>query len=151
MLLAYQNKPLASWRFHYLPNSLVSQLMTISRSALMFSTASCLSQLFWLHIQKEPRTLSEFRAYDNASRGPAGAAFMLVYAIRYGSPVLLGSFITIATLVMDSFTQQVLQYPLRDDLVIGNAIFPTAQTYAPEPYASSMLKLTATYAVWPIC
>ncbi|KAG9610557.1 hypothetical protein KCU77_g2609, partial [Aureobasidium melanogenum] len=135
VLLAYEDQPLSSWEFRYLPNTVVSQLTTISRSALMFSTASCVSQLSWLHIQEKPRALSELQAFDNASRGPAGAISMLAFPTRYRMPALVGSLITIATLLMEPFGQQVLQFPLRDDLVKGNATFPTTQIYAPVPEA----------------
>lgn len=135
VLFTYQDQPLSSWKFHYLPNTVVSQLITISRSALMLSTASCVSQLFWLHIKEKPRALSELQAFDNASRGPAGALSMLAFPTRYRIPALIGSLITIATLLMEPFGQQVLQFPLRDDTVKGNATFPTTQMYAPVPEA----------------
>ncbi|KEQ69869.1 hypothetical protein M436DRAFT_33824, partial [Aureobasidium namibiae CBS 147.97] len=54
------------------PNSVLSQLVTISRSALMFSTASCIGQLSWLHIKQKPQALSDLQAFNDASRGPAG-------------------------------------------------------------------------------
>lgn len=136
VLFAYQNQPLSSWNFRYLPNTVVSQLTTISRSALMLSTASCVSQLSWLHIQEKPRALSELQTFDNASRGPAGAIAMLAFPTRYRIPALIGSLITIATLLMEPFVQQVLQFPLRDEIVKGNATFPTTQIYAPVPEAA---------------
>ena len=133
VLLAYQNQPLSSWDFRYLPNSVVSQLMTVSRSALMFSTASCIGQLSWLHIKKKPRALSDLQSFDDASRGPAGAASMLVFPTRYRFPVIIASLITIATLLMEPFSQQVLQYPLRSLSIKDNATYPTTQIYAPAP------------------
>lgn len=135
VLFVYHDQPRSSWQFRYLPNTVVSQLITISRSALMLSTASCVSQLSWLHIQEKPRALSELQTFDKASRGPAGAMSMLVFPTRYRIPALIGSLITIATLLMEPFGQQVLQFPLRDDIVKGNASFPTTQMYAPVPEA----------------
>jgi hypothetical protein len=135
VLLAYQNQPLSSWTFRYLPNSVVSQLMTVSRSALMFSTASCIGQLAWLHIKRKPQALSDLQRFDDASRGPAGAVSMLVFPTRFRFPVTIASLITISTLLMEPFSQQVLQYPLRSVLVRGNATCPTTQLYAPTPNA----------------
>jgi len=135
VLLAYQNQPLSSWTFRYLPNSVVSQLMTVSRSALMFSTASCIGQLSWLHIRKKPQALSDLQSFDDASRGPAGAASILIFAKRYRFPVIVASLITIATLLMEPFSQQVLQFPLRGFVARGNATYPAAQWYAPAPNA----------------
>lgn len=80
-------------------------------------------------MRQEPRSLVEVQSYDDASRGPFGAALMLAYATRYCFPGLLGSFITVATLLMESFTQQVLQYPLRSDLGETNGSFPVTQYF----------------------
>lgn len=135
VLLAYQNQPLSSWTFRYLPNSVVSQLMTVSRSALMFSTASCISQLSWLHIKRKPQALSDLQKFDDASRGPAGAASMLVSLKRYRLPAIIGSLVTIATLLMEPLSQQVLQFPLRTLLIPTNATYPVTQFYAPAPFA----------------
>ncbi|THZ01936.1 hypothetical protein D6C93_03351 [Aureobasidium pullulans] len=133
VLLAYQNKPLSSWHFRYLPNSVISQLMTVSRSALMFSTASCVSQLSWLHIQQKPRALSDLQAFDGISRGPAGAVAMLAFPTRYCVPAIVASLITLATLLMEPLSQQVLQFPVQDLVVLQNATYPTTQMYAPAP------------------
>ncbi|THW43298.1 hypothetical protein D6D21_05429 [Aureobasidium pullulans] len=133
VLLAYQNKPLSSWHLRYLPNSVISQLMTVSRSALMFSTASCVSQLSWLHIQQKPRALSDLQAFDGASRGPAGAVAMLAFPTRYCVPAIVASLITLATLLMEPLSQQVLQFPVQDLVVLQNATYPTTQMYAPAP------------------
>ncbi|KAH0368178.1 hypothetical protein KCU65_g4232, partial [Aureobasidium melanogenum] len=139
VLLVYQKRPLSDWQFRYLPNAVVSQLVTISRSALMFSTASSVSQSIWVHVQQKPRSLIDFQSFDDASRGPFGAALMLAHATRYCLPALLGSFITIATLLMESFTQQILRFPLRPDLDKLNGTYPTTQyfAYAPNQYLAS--------------
>lgn len=50
ILHVYQNKPLSSRPYHYQPYSVVSQLTTVARSAMMLTVASCISQSFWIHI-----------------------------------------------------------------------------------------------------
>jgi hypothetical protein len=119
-----------------LPNSVVSQSMTVSRSAPMFSTASCIGQLAWLHIKRKPQALSDLQAFDDASRGPAGAASMLAFPTRYRFPAMIGSLITIATLLMEPFTQQVLQFPLHSLTIKDTASYPITQFYAPVPNAA---------------
>jgi hypothetical protein len=152
VLLTYQHQPLSSWHFHYLPNSVVSQLTTITRSALMFSTASCVSQLSWLHFQQKPRVLSELQAFDSASRGPAGAAFMLMTPAGYAFPALVGSIVTISTLFMEPLTQQILQFPLLNVTVFGNATYPTTQHYAPDPdYTTCMYYVYGTVVFTKHC
>lgn len=60
---------------------------------------------------------------------------MLVSLKTYRFPVIIGSLITIATLLMEPFSQQVLQFPLRSLSVKGYATYPTTQLYAPAPNA----------------
>lgn len=59
---------------------------------------------------------------------------MLAYATRYCFPGILGSFITVATLLMESFTQHVLQYPLRIDPGDTNGTFPVTQRFVYSQY-----------------
>lgn len=133
MLAFIRNKPLADWKHRYQPNSVVSLLITVSRSAMLLSTASCLSQLAWSHFQRKPRRLVEFQNWDEASRGPLGAVRLLCHPRRYGALTILGSFITIATLLMDTFTQQVLSFPSINDPSSINATFPVTQFYGSRP------------------
>jgi len=100
----------------------------------MLSTASCISQLCWLFMHRKPRNLIGIQIFDGASRGPAGAAVLLLTQAR-SALALLGAFITITTLLMESFTQQVIQYPLRDDVGTITGSFPVTQFYAPAPRA----------------
>lgn len=135
VLLAYEDQPLSTWTFRYLPNSVVSQLMTVARSTLMLSTASCISQSCWLYMKRKPRRLLDIEILDAASRGPAGAAFLLTSGSAASLIAIVGSFITISTLLMESFTQQVLQFPLRNDVGLTNGTFPVSSFYAPAPFA----------------
>lgn len=122
-----QNKPLSSWPYHYQPNSVVSQLTTVARSTMMLAVASCISQSFWLHIEQRPRKILAIQTFDKASRGPAGAALLLASTTKTSMIAILGSFITIATLFMDSSTQQLLRYPFRTDIGSLNSTFPDGQ------------------------
>ena len=134
VLSGWQDRPLSSWRFRYLPNSVISQLMTITRSTLMLSTASCISQSCWLLLRRKPQNLIGIQTFDGASRGPAGAAILLFTQFK-SIIALLGAFITVSTLLMESFTQQVIQYPLRVDVGTTPGTFPVTQFYAPAPLA----------------
>jgi hypothetical protein len=150
ILFVNQNQPLSSWRVKYLPNSIMSQLMTITRSTLMLSTASCISQSCWLHMQQKPRNLFGIQLFDGASRGPAGAAMLLASQAGFSVLAFMGALITITTLLIESFTQQVIQYPLKTDIGTLNAYFPVTQVYAPAPLAldgkfvKTVLELTSS-------
>lgn len=137
ILHIYQNKPLSSWHYHYQPNSVVSQLTTVARSAMMLAVASCISQSFWLHIEQKPRKILAIQTFDKASRGPAGAALLLASTTKTSMIAILGSFITVATLFMDSSTQQLLRYPFRTEPGVSNGTFPVTQNYVPTFYTFS--------------
>ncbi|KAK8230274.1 hypothetical protein BKA81DRAFT_290575, partial [Phyllosticta paracitricarpa] len=72
ILKSQDNKPLSSWPLPWQPSSVVSFITTISRAALIFPLASCISQFKWHHFRQTSRPLIDLRYYDAASRGPLG-------------------------------------------------------------------------------
>lgn len=135
VLSAYKDRPLSAWKFRYLPNSVISQLMTVARSTMMLSTASCISQSCWLYMQHRSRKVLDIHTLDGASRGPAGSLLLLSSRGPKSFIAILGASITITTLLMEPFTQQVLQYPLRSEVGPLNGSFPVTQFYVPVPLA----------------
>lgn len=133
VLISIENQPLSSWSSQYQPNSVISQLMTVSRSSLMLSTASCISQSTWLRFRQHPRQLLDIQRFDDASRGPLGASKILFGLSKYGWLALIGSLVTIATLLVDSFTQQAIGFPTRQVASSINASYLIAQEFAPLP------------------
>jgi hypothetical protein len=121
VLLSIKDRPLSSWDFRYSPNSVISQLMTLSRSALMLSTASCIGQSTWHHLQARPRNLYELQALDEASRGPWGALRLFARADRFGTAAWLGC----------SITQQILACSSRIEFGPSNGTYPITQVYRP--------------------
>lgn len=64
VLKTIDNKPLDAWTYSIRPNSLISILTTISKSAMTALTASCLGQLKWDHFQYSPNPLDHLQIYD---------------------------------------------------------------------------------------
>lgn len=130
VLAKYEHRSLASWDFvlNISLNTLVAVLSTLSRTALLVPVASCISQLKWIHLVSSPRPLHDVQVFDDASRGPWGS-LELIWRLHIKSKLATwGSLITILTLAMGPFAQQLLSYPSRT-LVSGGAKFYTSHVY----------------------
>ncbi|KAM7213797.1 Protein of unknown function (DUF3176) domain containing protein, partial [Rhypophila decipiens] len=117
ILLKIDNLALSSWTFPIQANSLVSVFMTASKTALLVPIAECISQAKWVQFSRRPQKLSKFQEYDDASRGPWGAATLLLGTRRgqfAGWIATLGAILTLASLALDPFAQQILSFPSRE-------------------------------------
>lgn len=129
-LFVFQDKPLSRWnvRLDITPNTLVSFLSTLSRASLLLPIASSISQLKWIHAASAPNYLSDIEVFDAASRGPWGALTLLWTSNARTKLAAWGSIITVLTMAMDPFTQQLLSYPTRNIHTEG-ATFPAAERF----------------------
>lgn len=76
VLLNFQGTALSKWHMSIAPNTVISILVTISKTSLLLPVAECISKLKWLHFDKA-RKLNDMDLYDSASRGPMGSLFFL--------------------------------------------------------------------------
>lgn len=130
VLASYDAKSLTSWNFVFgiTLNTLVAILSTLSRSSLLVPVTSCISQLKWIHLVAAPRPLREVQVFDDASRGPWGS-LELIWRLHVKTKLATwGSIITILTLAMGPFTQQLLSYPSRS-VISGTATYYTSHIY----------------------
>jgi hypothetical protein len=130
VLAIYHNKSLSRWNFVFdiSLNTLIALLSTLSRTALLVPVASCISQLKWIHLAHSPRTLRAVQIFDDASRGPWGS-LQLIWKLHFRTKLATwGSIITILSLTMGPFAQQLLSYPSRLQFEPG-ATFYTSQIY----------------------
>ena len=93
-------------------NAVVSDLATISKSALLFMVAACISQLKWPWYSVR-RNLNDLQLLDDASRGPLGSIKLLFTRITQ-SVASIGALITVLTLALDPFLQQLISYPIKE-------------------------------------
>ena len=116
LLFEIDNKPLKNWiitNADITPNALVSVLSTVTKTAILLPIAEGISQLEWTYFQQRPHRLADLQMFDEASRGPWGAVILML-RVRTGAVVAtIGAILTLLTLAMDRFSQQVLSYPLR--------------------------------------
>jgi hypothetical protein len=128
VLIASESKPLSSWNFTFgiTLNTLIATLSTFSRTALLVPVASCLSQLKWIHITSASRPLNEIQIFDDASRGPWGSLGLIWQMHIKAKLATWGSLITILTLAMGPFAQQLLSFPLRPVYTDGPVYYPSS-------------------------
>lgn len=108
-LYPHQGKPLPQWPYRVSVNTLISIYVVILKGATLLITAEGLGQLKWKWLQND-RSLDNLVKYDQATRGPLGA-LNLLWRLRLGSPISsIGAFLALVVLVIDPFTQQIIQY-----------------------------------------
>lgn len=130
VLSVYHGKPLSKWNFLFdaNPNTVIAILSTLSRTALLVPVASCISQLKWIHLATSTRSLRDVQTFEDASRGPWGG-LELIWRLNVKSKLAAwGSCITILTLAMGPFAQQLVSYPTRLQYA-PDATFYSAQIY----------------------
>ncbi|KAF2174932.1 hypothetical protein K469DRAFT_685136 [Zopfia rhizophila CBS 207.26] len=102
----YFNKAPFTWHGLSL-NTWVSIFSTIMKSLLLFTISGCLSQWKYISFSERRRKLIDFDLYDGASRGPNGSVALL-WSMQFKSLASIGAVITILSLGLDPFVQQVI-------------------------------------------
>ncbi|KAF2735264.1 hypothetical protein EJ04DRAFT_601070 [Polyplosphaeria fusca] len=88
-------------------NTWVSIFSTIMKSLLLFTVSACLSQWMYISFSQRKSRLLDFNMYDGASRGLNGS-FGLLWGTKFRSIASIGAVITISSLAIDPFVQQVI-------------------------------------------
>jgi hypothetical protein len=146
LLQCYENKPVPQWYAGITLNTMVSIVSTGFRAALIMPVAICISQLSWLNLCKPSKSLEEHCFYDEASRGPIGSLRLLFrtrlrsvhplhtnvagMCLTIGSHIAcIGAAITIITLGLDPFFQQMIRYDPQSIVTGERAIASAAHNY----------------------
>ena len=110
--LAYlNNSAYNNWQYTVSPNTVVSIISTIAKTALLVPVSACIGQLKW-HKSKSPSPLYQMHVLDQASRGPWGSVEVL-WTMAPGLATF-GALLTILSLAMDPFAQQIISIRSRD-------------------------------------
>ncbi|KAF2136588.1 uncharacterized protein K452DRAFT_237227 [Aplosporella prunicola CBS 121167] len=119
VLLRFDEKPRSQWKLSISPNTLVSTLTTIAKTALLLPVAECLTQLKWRHFSLQSHPLADVESFDAASRGPWGA-FVFPWKTKLKSRIaLMGALIVAGSLTMEPLGQVAVSY--RSQLVFPPA------------------------------
>lgn len=89
----------------------VHVLGKVAAAALIVPTSEALGQLKWNWFHKS-RAMWDFEIFDKASRGPWGAV-MLLFRTKGRSLAAFGALLIVLLLAIDTFFQQVVEYPDR--------------------------------------
>lgn len=116
VLANINNTRLSDWPSYLQPNTIISILVTVAKSAMLFSVSTCLSQLKWQHFQDRSagRPLTHLQDFDEASRGPLGALFLLGNRHLAAFAPFTLALITVASLAIDPMAQEVLKFPSQE-------------------------------------
>jgi hypothetical protein len=104
-----KDEPLSEWSTLL---TLANTFGKVASAALIIPTTEALGQLKWNWFHESSQAMWDFEIFDKATRGPWGAV-MLLYRTRGRSIAALGALLIILLLAIDSFLQQVVDYPER--------------------------------------
>lgn len=79
LLVYINNMRLSHWKLPVSPAAVVSVLAAIVRAPLGFAISSCLAQAKWNWFKKRPDSLVTFDRLDDASRGPWGSLWLVLW------------------------------------------------------------------------
>jgi hypothetical protein len=127
VLYLFQDRPLPKhWIMGITLNTYISILSRAASAALMLPVSEALGQLKWSWFQGSSKKMSDFEMFDNASRGPWGSLVLLVRT-KGAALAALGALVTICTMAMDPFFQQVARYPQRTVIQASNSSIARAK------------------------
>ena len=107
-------------------NTYISFFATIAKAAMLVPVAESISQLKWLWF-RQARKLEDIQIFDDASRGPLGS-IRLILRMKAIQFVAVGGLITVLSMLLDPFIQQIVSYPARS-IEVGSASIGRAQAY----------------------
>ncbi|KAK8073945.1 hypothetical protein PG994_004844 [Apiospora phragmitis] len=133
ILAVEDGKSLDDWVFPIQPNSLISIFITLSKSAIMSALTGAIAQSMWTQFEQNLTPLMRVEEIQEAGRGPWGSIKLLMAMIkgkRFNLIAISGAAITVATLALDPFVQQVMSFPSRTiPAKEGKAVFKSTQTW----------------------
>jgi len=107
----------------------VNVLGKVAAAALIVPTSEALGQLKWNWFHKS-RAMWDFEIFDKASRGPWGAV-MLLFRTKGRSLAAFGALLIVLLLAIDTFFQQVVDYPDRWRMMGSVGEIPRIVRYEP--------------------
>ncbi|KAL2795139.1 hypothetical protein BJX66DRAFT_337144 [Aspergillus keveii] len=147
MLLAYNDKPWPKLPHGFTLNAIVSVLATGTKSSLIFITSTAIGQLKWIWYSQRHQ-LHDMQLFDDASRGPLGS-LLILFRYKSWSLVSLGALITVLSLALDPFMQQLVSYPLREaPSASALASVQRCTTYEPGPQDDFGLRKATNAGIW---
>ncbi|KAH7396717.1 hypothetical protein DE146DRAFT_614403 [Phaeosphaeria sp. MPI-PUGE-AT-0046c] len=134
VLIYLKDKPLSSWllaeKTPLTLNAFISILSKMAGAALLLPVSEALGQLKWSWFLEHSKQMWDFEIFDNASRGPWGSMLLLIRT-KAKALAALGAIIMLASLALDPFFQQVVDFPDRWALQNTSSSIPRVVDYLP--------------------
>lgn len=134
VLIYLKDKPLAKWHLSkHTPltlNAFISILSKMAGAALLLPVSEALGQLKWSWFLEHSKQMWDFEIFDNASRGPWGSMLLLIRT-KVRALAAVGAIIMLASLALDPFFQQVVDFPDRWALQNTSSAIPRVVDYEP--------------------
>lgn len=110
LLVFADGKPVSRFSASFLSfNTIISILGALIHAALAYAIGSCLAQEKWNWYKKRPDSLAGFERFEQASRGPWGSLWLILWInIRHWA--VLGALVTIVLLAFEPFLQAVVSF-----------------------------------------
>lgn len=125
ILAVYDGSSLSQWRADISINTIVSTISTVAMFTLMNPLGAAVGQCKWILFRRSQQPLIYYAHLDAASRGPFGSLKLFLGRKWYGTLPALGALLTIMTLAVNPFMQQLIRIDVRDTTTEG-AFLPTA-------------------------
>lgn len=109
VLLKVDNLAVEEWPCAILPNTLLSILTNVTKTAMMVPIAACISQMKWDHFQYRANPLDHLQLYDDASRGPWGSFILLITGRAKVLSAWAFAIVTLVALGIEPSTQQTIE------------------------------------------
>lgn len=109
-LWQYRDKPSPDWPDWLSLNSIIAIYLVLLKSCVLLVTAEGLGQLKWAWFASDARPLYDIEKYDDATRGPWGAAALIWRLKTRHLLASLGALVTLLTLLVDPATQQIVDF-----------------------------------------
>lgn len=108
-------KPISDSSYGLSPNTIVSALITVAKTTVLFAVAEAFSQLKWLYFWREQKSLSYLSVCEDAAKGPWGSLIFLYRGLRLKAPLVacMGAFVTVVVLAMGPSAQQIIMFDSR--------------------------------------
>lgn len=113
ILWVYDQAPMPLFSYGITLNAIISILVTGCKTSLVFLLGRLIGQLKWIWFRDAHRPVGDMQFFDDASRGPLGS-FVILLRDKGRSLVSIGAAITLLTIPLDPFMQQMLRYPLKE-------------------------------------
>ncbi|KAI1119335.1 hypothetical protein F5Y14DRAFT_437895 [Nemania sp. NC0429] len=110
--------PLSDWKHGLSPNAIISALVTVAKTAMLFALAEGLSQTKWLHFWERQEPLGDISVYDDASRGPWGSLKLLRMGLRCKPSMIACAMGPVAQQIVVFDTQSVQQPGVNSSLIV---------------------------------